>query len=337
MSYRAIVIGMRGRGRAWAGGAQTSPHWELAACVDIDTERLRETGETFGLSDDQLFTSHTEAFAKVEADAAFIATPMGLHYPMAVDALDAGLHVLCEKSLTFGVGDAKKLRDKGREVGRIVQAVQNYRYIPITQTLKQLLDSGEFGTPYRVHLDFYRHRACEGYRTQEPSPLLYSQGVHHLDAFRYLLGGAPDWVFATYTNPAHSWYENGTVLDAMFHWSSGLVADYSGSYVSMGRMTGYTGLWRVECDRGGIYVEMDDGRELVRVSREPDQTPEEVPILQGLPSPELRLLDDLATAIDTGQPPPTGVDDNLNTIAMIDACILSSQRGQPVQIAELLG
>ena len=81
----------------------------LVAIADVDAAALAEVGDSHAIPPASRYTDYEQMLADEPLDAVAIATPNGLHYEQASAALDAGLHVLCEKPLATDAEDAYEL------------------------------------------------------------------------------------------------------------------------------------------------------------------------------------------------------------------------------------
>ncbi len=97
------------------------------------------------------------AYATVEAllaaetlDFVDICTPPSSHAALAGQALDAGLHVLCEKPLTTSAADAIAVAEAAERAGRVVHAVHNWLAAPLCRQVSALVDQGAVGVVRRV-------------------------------------------------------------------------------------------------------------------------------------------------------------------------------------------
>ncbi len=119
---------------------------EIVALCDISDESLQKTydssPEVKGLP---VFKDYREMLDKVELDAVQIATPHTLHFPMGMDALDKGLHVLMEKPMVCTVDHAKKLIAKAEEKGKEVLVSYQRHYQPEFRYIKKVIEEGQIG------------------------------------------------------------------------------------------------------------------------------------------------------------------------------------------------
>src|SRR6266508_2319805 len=93
-----LIVGLV-RGGAWARDIARSTDLSLAGLVDIDIERLQRVGDELSVPPARRFPDFNKAL-DTDADIVVIATPTSVHKELALAALKAGHHVICEKPLT---------------------------------------------------------------------------------------------------------------------------------------------------------------------------------------------------------------------------------------------
>jgi predicted dehydrogenase len=86
------------------------PRVAIVALCGRSREPVDALGHKYGVSG--VFTRFDEMLAKTPLDAVVIATPDDLHHPMTLGALDAHLHVLCEKPLALTALQAREMRER---------------------------------------------------------------------------------------------------------------------------------------------------------------------------------------------------------------------------------
>ena len=94
---------------------KSHPGAELAAICGRNRARAEEMAGKYGIP--LVFTDYRNMIEKGALDALIVSTPDDLHYPMTMDALDAGLHVLCEKPLALNRTEAKQMYEKAEGAG----------------------------------------------------------------------------------------------------------------------------------------------------------------------------------------------------------------------------
>ena len=91
-----------------------------------------------------------------------ISTPPAFHAPIAMKALEAGVHVLCEKPLTSSIAEARQLLDGAARYKRVVFPCHNYKHAPVVQTVKKIIDSGRIGEVTSLVMNTFRTTHAKG-------------------------------------------------------------------------------------------------------------------------------------------------------------------------------
>ncbi len=131
-----IVTGSRGAGLATL--IREMPDYELVACCDIIPENLQK-GISLAAKNAKAYTDYRKLLDDKSIDAVVIATPLYLHYPMAVAALQAGKHIYLEKSMTYDIPQAIELVKKVKASGLIFQIGYQYRYYGLYHRVKEIM------------------------------------------------------------------------------------------------------------------------------------------------------------------------------------------------------
>jgi predicted dehydrogenase len=125
-----------------------------AAVCGRQRPRAEEVAAKFAIP--RVYTDYREMLAQGGLDAVIIATPDDEHYPMAMAALDAGLHVLGEKPMALNLPQARAMLAKAEAAG--VKHMLNYswRFLPHFRYLRQLVAGGFVGQVYDAHFRYLR-------------------------------------------------------------------------------------------------------------------------------------------------------------------------------------
>ena len=141
---RIGLIGSGSRGTGLASLIKEMKQLRLTACCDIIPEHL-QNGLNFAAKGARGYTDYRNLLEDKNIDAVIIATPLFLHYPMAVAALQAGKHVYLEKSLSYDIPQAIDLVKKVRESKRVFQIGYQYRYYSLYHKVKEVIDRNWLG------------------------------------------------------------------------------------------------------------------------------------------------------------------------------------------------
>jgi len=146
-----LRVGILGCGGMAGGHAQRlakHEEVELVALADVSEEGLNAFIER-NLSDYQprpaIFTDPAQMYAQANLDAIVIVTPHTLHYEHAVQALEAGCHILMEKPMVTDSGQAHALAKKVEETGKVFVIGYNTPCTPVMAYIRDTIRSGELG------------------------------------------------------------------------------------------------------------------------------------------------------------------------------------------------
>lgn len=158
----------------------------VVAVADLREDRLTAVRNSYH----KVFTTkdYRDLFA-MGLDAVVVATPPATHYPIAREALGAGLHVLIEKPMTTSTRDAEDLIELAARKDRTLMVGHTFAFNPAVHALKGLIDSGEIGDIYyidtaRLNLGLYNRELN----------VLWDLAPHDISIILTLLGTKPEAV-----------------------------------------------------------------------------------------------------------------------------------------------
>lgn len=185
---RAGIIGTGGEGRVLMENSPPS-HLRYVAACDIfppHLERGLEIARRVHDPNAEGYTDYRKMLERRDIEAVVIATPLWMHEPMTVEALQAGKHVLCEKTMAHSIEGCRNMIDAAQSAGRNLQIGHQRNYNPLYHEAKQLIDSGEIGELYHVRALWHRNgdwRRSVPDVDFDPSPWGYPQ-LEHLRNWR---------------------------------------------------------------------------------------------------------------------------------------------------------
>jgi predicted dehydrogenase len=126
-------------------------------------------------------------------EAIVVAIPDDLHHPVTMAALEAGLHVLCEKPLALTLAQAREMYERAEEVGVRHMTYFTWRWYPVFQHLRRLIEEGYLGRYFYSHYRFiagYGRAGKYGWKwdRQRGLGILGDLGVHMIDMARWCVG-----------------------------------------------------------------------------------------------------------------------------------------------------
>ncbi|MBU0606861.1 MAG: Gfo/Idh/MocA family oxidoreductase [Armatimonadetes bacterium] len=148
MNDNTIRVGLIGCGmitqRSHAPRFAEVPGVTITALCDPDTERATKVRDEHA-PEAALFADHRELLASGLVDAVTVATPVVLHCPMTLAALQAGSHVLCEKPMGMSQAETAQMVAAARAAGKVLQVNLSGRFMAFYQTLARRLAEGQIG------------------------------------------------------------------------------------------------------------------------------------------------------------------------------------------------
>ncbi len=128
----------------------------LVICSDTVESRARAAQERFGF--EAFSTDWRDVIAHVDVEAVDITAPNGLHLEMVREVVRAGKHVLCEKPVGRDPGETIAAFEAARDAGVLSFVGYNYRWAPLVQYARQLIQDGKLG-----RITHYHGRFLNGY------------------------------------------------------------------------------------------------------------------------------------------------------------------------------
>ncbi len=148
--HEPLRIGVLGAG-AWARGAhlpgyRRDPRCRVVAIADPQVDLARDAAREFAIP--HVATGHRELLQRDDIDVVDVCTPSHTHHDLAVAALEAGKHVLCEKPVAYDFRDTQRANALASSKGLKTKVGFTFRYSPAMQYMKALIDQGYVGTPF---------------------------------------------------------------------------------------------------------------------------------------------------------------------------------------------
>jgi len=133
----------------------------VAGCFSRDFENTKTTGKQLYLDPKRCYKSFQD-MAETEAglpgeqrvDFVSIVTPNKSHFPIAKTFLEAGIHVVCDKPMTYTLDEAKKLVELVENTGLVFALTHNYTGNPLVRHARELFRSGKMGTLRKVIIEY---------------------------------------------------------------------------------------------------------------------------------------------------------------------------------------
>ena len=331
-----IHVGLGVRGRHWLEIVRDYPYGTSVGCVDPRAAALDWVKTHVPSLAEACYEDLETALKNSKADAAIISSPPAFHATHAITALEAGLAVMIEKPFATAVAEGARIVEVARRAGRPVMVGQNYRYRRCEQTLRQLLRDGKAGTITHVsYVDRRARPAQDSFLSQVEYAQVLDVGADHFDSLRSMLGVNPVRVMAQCGKAPWSAYLHGSTTEASLEMEHNIHVQYYGS-LSCNRCE--SDLW-IEGTKG--ILRADQKRVWWRKRGWKFFLPlrlAKIPRGDGLKYPRegtATLLDQLSAALRLNRLPETNGEDNLWTLSMVEAAMLSDRTGKVVDITDI--
>ncbi|UXX79819.1 Gfo/Idh/MocA family oxidoreductase [Reichenbachiella carrageenanivorans] len=202
------VIGTGSRGRGLIPNINSIENFNVVACADILPFRLDEGLSKVEGQKAKGYSDYRKLLDDKNVDAVLISTPFSTHASIAMDAIDAGKHVYCEKTMAKGYEGIKSLVDKVNNSNKIFQTGHQYHSSRLYTHVVDLIKNGKVGKIQAFECQWNRNG---NWRRSVPSPELeriinwrmyreYSGGLvaelcsHQLDFANWVLDATPNKV-----------------------------------------------------------------------------------------------------------------------------------------------
>lgn len=172
---------------------------ELAGITDTDSERVK-WAVSQGIS---VYADYGELLADRTVDAVLIATPNHLHKPMAIFALRAGKHVLCEKPVMLNSTDLMEVVEEAEKAGKVFYPRQNREWDEDFLIIKKIYEEELLGRTFEIRCRIMGARGIPGdWRSKKEfgGGMMYDWGVHIIDRIVKMVDKAPERVFCDLKN-----------------------------------------------------------------------------------------------------------------------------------------
>ncbi len=199
---KAAVIGVGAMGRNHARVYNELANVELVAVVDADQGTANEIARLYGRA--AAFTDYREMIERVGPDVVSVVVPTQVHFPVTLDVLAAGCHVLVEKPISATLDEGRQMIERADALHKVLAVGHIERYNPAVVELKRRLDAGELGRIFQVHA---RRLGPFPSRVRDVG-VIVDLAPHDLDIMRYITGKEACRLYAETQQEIHTAHED---------------------------------------------------------------------------------------------------------------------------------
>jgi UDP-N-acetyl-2-amino-2-deoxyglucuronate dehydrogenase len=251
------IVGCGVIGALHAKAIRSLPTAQLVSVVDVIPERAQKLAQEYSVTP---YVDAQEMYAKEHLDVATICTPSGMHGAHAIEAMQAGCHVIVEKPMEINLATIEKMLHVQQETGRKMAVISQHRFDSATQQVHKLVDEQEFGRlvlgnaviPWWRSQQYYDSGAWRGTWALDGGGVLMNQSIHSIDLLQWLMGQVKS-VYAYMDTLTHR-METEDVVGAVLRFANGAIGTITAT------TSGYPGTsTRIEIygDKGSAIIEGD--------------------------------------------------------------------------------
>jgi predicted dehydrogenase len=314
---------------------------EITALCDQDAARLGETADRFSISN--TYRDAAELFERQDLDFVDIATTVGSHRPLVEAASEAGVNIICQKPFAPSMPDARAMVAAAQKTGSVLMVHENFRWQSAIRAALTVVREGAVGEPFFARISFrsgFDVYAAQPYLATDERFIIQDLGIHILDIARAFFGDVGRISADTKTvNPKIRGEDVATMI--LSH-TGGVTSVVDCSYATRRRPETFPEtLLEIDGDNGTLRL--DAAYRLVVHDREKEENRDVSPPLlpwaerpwHNIQESVLAIQQHFVDCLNSGKQPETSGDDNLKTLALVEAAYLSAKEERTVRLDEI--
>jgi len=337
---RFAVLGCGFWSQFQLGGWKELDGAECVALYNRTRSRADELAKRFDIP--RTYDNAEEMLKSEELDFLDIITDVDTHSKFVELAAKYGKHVICQKPMAPSFTIAKKMMQVTRDAGIKFYIHENYRWQPQIRRMKQIVDSGAIGKPFRCNSLW--NTAFPLFVTQPflaalEQFALTDQGSHQFDVLRYLFG-EPETIY-TQVQTINPTIKGEDVATSMLRMRNGMVCVQQISFSSpLEKEVFPQVLLLVEGDKGSVRLDPDynfaitSGGETTREKMTMQRFSWQTDRLEPEPPAIVACNNDILRDLQGNGRAETTADDNFETVRLVWAAYESASTGKAVKIED---
>ncbi|WP_339315937.1 Gfo/Idh/MocA family oxidoreductase [Paenibacillus sp. FSL R10-2734] len=311
--HTVVIIGYGGMGKFHGQLISENEHLEVAGTFDL-LEARREASIQAGF---KAYKSYEEVLDDPAVEVVLIATPNDVHKEIAIRALEAGKHVICEKPVAMSSAEFKEMIAAADEAGRVLMVHQNRRWDEDFRVIKQMYETETIGSLFQIESRVHGANGIPGdwrHVKEQGGGMLLDWGVHLLDQLLFMIDSKVISVYSTLSYILGNEVDDG--FEAVLQFENGIKA-----IIEVGT-TNFIALprWYVKGTEGSAVIEdwSLTGRIVTRNSDSEHREP--VPIRAGVGLTKTMAPPRKGSTITEALPPAAELPDGFynNFVAVIE-------------------
>ena len=317
----------------------------LAAWYDAIPERAQAMAECYG----GVVCNSVEELLALKLDAVSVCAANRYHASIAIQAMEAGCHVLCEKPMAVTMEECENMLETAKRTGKMLMIGHNQRFTTTHMEARRMLLSGELGKPIGFRTTF-AHPGPEGWTDQKNSWFIHKEqsafgvladlGIHKTDIIHYLLG-EPIVSVTAMLGTVDKRYPDGGLIDVddnamcIYRTQSGAMGQMHVSWTNYGSEDNAT---RIYTTKGVLRLYED--AEYSFVFERPDAEPLRLKLDEITTNKKQTdgqrentgVIDAFIKSIHNGEPSIADAEECIKAMRVIFAAVQSAQEGRTVNV-----
>ena len=335
---KVAVVGLGRWGNSLASAIQDTKDMKIVTCFTRTPEKRKAFSEKFDCAEEETYEA---AIKNPDVDAVIISAPNNNHSELAVAAAREGKHVFVDKPIAASLSDAKEMIKACDDADVTLAVGASSRRLKGHRLFKKILDEGALGTIALAETNYSNDRGLhytpenwQWYNSGSPGGPLMQVAIHQVDNLMYLFGKVKKVSAAFSKIKTKSEIPDVCVLWLEFE--SGLLGTLGTSFISPrtpnGRFNYFLNAYGDDAnlyhDRwDGIYILKPNGTDKERIEYE-EYTGHDYLVEE---------FDDFVGAVRENRQPEVGGPEGIHVLGIVLAAMESFKRGQPVEVAEIVG
>ena len=267
---RTAIVGSEFAAGFHARALQRCPYAEIVAACSIDAPSLRRFVKTYRIP--HSYDDYEKMFARKDVDLVHICAPNFLHKRMAVAALEAGKHVVCEKPLATTLEDALAVVKVVKRTGLKLFYAEDWMNAPAIVRAKQIIDEGAIGEVFYIKAKETHNGSHSPFAQKKEycgGGAMIHLAIHPMGFARWLLGSEAVEVVGVTNgggadNFVHKNYGGEDWAAAIVTYGNGARAFIEGNYITHGGLDDFIEIYGSE---GNIKIDLGFGSPMRVYSR----------------------------------------------------------------------
>jgi predicted dehydrogenase len=334
---RFVVAGLGWWGRSWTDVLKMHPAVQLIATVDPSTAARDWNRANLAIGH---FLDLDSAFSETDADAVLVTTPPKLHYPVLLNALEHGKHVLVEKPLVASPDEVPEILRAVEGTNAKVMAAQGYRFMDSAAILRRTLESGKIGEIQAIRI-LFRQYVPDILKQDHPlyqlkHSILVDMANHHFDLIRFLTRREFSKAIAFEYETPENMFRFPSSAFCLLTLDNGVSVTWDGDWCHNHPRTAWEGEWEFIGSEARMFWRGEQDSEkknryrpVITIERS-GGFQEKIAFNESIEDRRTPVLDHFIQSIVHERQPEPSVWDNTRVLQAVFGCIESSISGREV-------